>query len=306
MKVTFLGTSAGIPTKSRNVSSIALSLEQRSDVWLFDCGEGTQHQIMHSLEVKLSNIRKIFITHLHGDHVFGLFGLLATSGMGAHSEGIDVYGPRGLSDVLDTVFYRCGSPPQFPLNVFETEKSLNNPLYEGEGYQVFALPLKHRLKAFGYRVVQKDKRGTFNAELAKAQGIPFGPLYGRLKNGERIELPDGRVFDGKDFTGPDIRGGIFTYCTDTAYCENSVLLASEADLLVHEATFTHEDLDLARHTTHSTAQEAASVAMEAKAKKLCITHFSPRYTDYRDLLNDARSVFPNTVAAHDFLTLNVK
>ncbi|MDQ3919546.1 MAG: ribonuclease Z [Acidobacteriota bacterium] len=306
MRITFLGTSSGVPTRSRNVSCVAFRPPQRAEVWLFDCGEGTQHQLLRS-DLNLSQITRILITHMHGDHVLGLMGLLATCGMSAHTRGIQVYGPRPIADYVREVSRRTQFQTNYPLEVHEVNAGL---VFDEEEYTVTCAPLKHRLTAYGYRVTEKDRPGHFDVERARQLGIPSGPLYGRLKRGERVTLPDGRAFDGADFSGPALRGRSFVYCTDTTYCRSSVELARGADLLVHEATFAQVDEALAVRATHSTAAMAARVAQEAGVRRLLMTHFSPRYfpgnqTEPDDLLREARAVFPATEMAHDFLSVDV-
>ncbi|HJQ30674.1 MAG TPA: ribonuclease Z [Pyrinomonadaceae bacterium] len=308
MRITFLGTSAGVPTRSRNVSCVALRLAQRGEVWLFDCGEGTQHQLLRS-DLNISQVRRIFITHMHGDHMLGLMGLLATCGMTAHARGIDIYGPRPLADYVREVSRRTQFQTNYPLEVHEVKEG--GTVFEDDEYAVTCAPLKHRLPAFGYRVDEKDRPGHFDVEKAMELGIPPGPLYGRLKRGERVTLDDGRTFDGADFCGPDIKGRTVVYCTDTTYCRSAVELSRGADLLIHEATFADADEGLALRSTHSTASMAGRVAQEAGARCLLLTHFSPRYfpgnqTGPEDLLREARSLFPETELAHDFLSVDVE
>ncbi len=307
MRVTFLGTSAGVPTRARNVSCVALRPAQRGEVWLFDCGEGTQHQLLRS-DLNISQITRIFITHMHGDHVLGLMGLLATCGMTAHARGISIYGPRPIADYVREVSRRTQFQTNYPLEVHTVEPG---KIFEDDEYAVTCAPLKHRLPAFGYRVTEIDRPGHFDVERARELGIPAGPLYGKLKRGERVTLDDGREFDGSDFCGPDLKGRVVVYCTDTTYCRSSVELAHGADLLIHEATFAEVDEGLAVRSTHSTAAMAARVASEAGARRLLITHFSPRYfpgneTEPEDLLREARAVFPETEMARDFLSVDVE
>lgn len=307
MQITFLGTSAGVPTRARNVSCVALRLEQRGEVWLFDCGEGTQHQLLRCPEIRISQITRVFITHMHGDHIFGLMGLLATCGMAGHARRIDIYGPRGLQEYVREVTRRSQTRFSYPAEVRTVEPGV---VYEDEGYTVACGALSHRLPAFGYRVTEKDRPGRFDVERARSLGIPEGPLYGRLKRGETVALPDGRAVDGRDLTGPTEAGRVVAYCTDTVYCRGSVELSRGADLLIHEATFSRADADLARQSTHSTAETAARVALEAGARRLAITHISPRYAEGnevtpQDLLAEARAVFPDTLLARDFLTVEV-
>jgi ribonuclease Z len=306
LRITFLGTSSGVPTRARNVSCVAFRPPQRAEVWLFDCGEGTQHQLLRS-DLNISQVTRILITHMHGDHVLGLMGLLATCGMTAHARSISIYGPRPIADYVREVSRRTQFQTNYPLEVHEVREGL---VFEDEEYAVTCAPLKHRLTAYGYRVTEKDRPGHFDVERARELGIPSGPLYGRLKRGERVTLPDGRAFDGAEFSGPPLRGRSVVYCTDTTYCRSAVELARDADLLIHEATFAEADEELAVRATHSTAAMAARVAREAGVRRLIITHFSPRYfpgnqIEPDDLLREARAVFPATEMAHDFLSVDV-
>ncbi len=305
MRITFLGTSAGVPTRARNVSCVALRLEQRGEVWLFDCGEGTQHQLIRS-NLNISQITRIFITHLHGDHIYGLMGLLATCGMAGHARGIEVYGPRGLQEYMRESERYTQMRFSYPVGV--NTITAGGMVFEDEDVVVTCALLKHRLPAFGYRVTERDRPGVFDVEGARAAGIPAGPLYGKLKRGERVTLADGRAFDGADFCGPTEKGRSVVYCTDTVYCESAVELARDADLLIHEATFARDEEALARRSMHSTTVMAARVAKEASVRQLFITHLSPRYVHGapvtpEDLLREAREIFPDTELAHDFLSV---
>jgi ribonuclease Z len=275
-------------------------------VWLFDCGEGTQHQLLKS-DLKISQIRRIFITHLHGDHLFGLMGLLASAGMAGHAERIDVYGPSGLDQYVRDATRSSETRFSYPVEVHTVEAGT---IFEDDEFTVSCRQLLHRVQTFGYRIMERDRAGAFDVERARELGIPPGPLYGSLKRGERVTLADGRDFEGRDFCAPDIAGRRIAYCTDTIYCRSAVELAQDADVLIHEATFANEDEDLARRSLHSTTLMAARVAREAGAKHLIITHLSPRYAlgntvGPDDLLAEARTVFPDTDLAKDFLTVSV-
>jgi len=230
LQITFLGTSSGIPTRSRNVSSVALRLLQRAEIWLFDCGEGTQHQFLKS-NLKVSQIRRIFITHMHGDHIFGLMGLLASRGLaGSQQQPIDIYGPPKLSEYLQAC-KRCSQTHfSYPIKVHTVEPG---QLYEDEDFTVRCTRLDHRVPAFGYRISEKDRPGRFDVDRAKALGIPAGPLYGQLKRGESITLPSGQQIHGADLCGPAQIGRKMAYCTDTIYCTTAVELARQADVLIH-------------------------------------------------------------------------
>ena len=306
MQITFLGTSSGVPTRSRNVSGVALRLPQRAEFWLFDCGEGTQHQILRS-DLKISQLTRIFITHTHGDHIFGLMGLLASVGLAGNPHRIDIYGPSGLSDYLQACQRYSHTHFSYPIKVHKNQPGV---IYEDEEYTVSCGRLEHRVTAFGYRVTEKDRPGQFNVEKAKELGIPPGPLYGQLKRGESVTLPDGRTFNGAEFCGLPQVGRKIAYCTDTVYCQGAVELAKDADVLIHEATFAHQDAQMAVERLHSTSTMAAQVAVGAGVKQLLMTHFSPRYAPGNDivlddLLQEARAIFPNTDMAYDFLTWEV-
>ncbi|MCL6433354.1 MAG: ribonuclease Z [Leptolyngbyaceae cyanobacterium HOT.MB2.61] len=306
MQITFLGTSSGVPTRMRNVSGVALRLPQRAEFWLFDCGEGTQHQILRS-DLKISQLTRIFITHMHGDHIFGLMGLLASCGLAGNAQRIDIYGPPDLEDYLKACRRYSQTHFSYPVKVHTVRPGV---IFEDEEFTVSCALLKHRVPAFGYRVAEKDRPGHFDAERAAEIGIPPGPIYGRLKRGEVIVLPDGRQIHGAELCGPTQVGRKFTYCTDTIYCDAAVELAQDADVLIHEATFAHRDAELAYQRLHSTSTMAAQVALAAQVRQLIMTHFSPRYApgnelQVNDLLAEARSIFPNTELASDFWTYEI-
>ncbi|HEX2911198.1 MAG TPA: ribonuclease Z [Chloroflexia bacterium] len=302
MRLTFLGTSSGAPSHSRNVSAIGLQFDQQSQWWLFDCGEGTQQQIMRS-PLKLSQLERIFITHMHGDHIFGLPGLLASRSLQHNTDiPITVYGPPGLEAFLQATLNLSGSHLGYAFSVVTIQPGR---IFENDNLFVECGPLEHRIPAYGYAVVEKPRPGHFEAARAAELGIPAGPLYGRLKNGEVITLPDGRVIDGKTLVGAPRPGHKLVYATDTTFTPSTISLARDATVLIHESTYSHEDLELAERGKHSTAVQAARVAKEAHVQTLILTHFSPRYEaqdapGIEELLKEAREVFPNTLAAHDF------
>ncbi|MCW9681233.1 ribonuclease Z [Dolichospermum planctonicum UHCC 0167] len=306
MQITFLGTSSGVPTKSRNVSSVALRLPQRAELWLFDCGEGTQHQILRS-ELKISQLSRIFVTHMHGDHIFGLMGLLASCGLAGNVDKIDIYGPPGLNEYLQAASRYSHTHFSYPIKVHTVQPGV---IYEDEGFTVTCGLLHHRITAFGYRVAEKDRTGRFDIDKARSLEIPSGPIYGKLKRGETVTLEDGRVINGSELCGPIEIGRKIAYCTDTVYCDGAVQLAIDADVLIHEATFAHQDSDMAFQRLHSTTTMAAQTAYGAGVHKLIMTHFSPRYApgnsiELKDLLKEARAIFPKTIMAHDFMVYDV-
>ena len=306
MEITFLGTSSGVPTRSRNVSSVALRLPQRAELWLFDCGEGTQHQFLRS-QLKFSQLSRIFITHMHGDHIFGLMGLLASSGLAGNAQDIEIFGPEGLEAYLNACSKYSYTHLSHRLKVQVVSPGL---VYEDSEFKVFCDRLKHRIPAHGFRVVEKDRPGRFDIEKATALQIPSGPIYGQLKAGKTVKLPDGRKIRGSDLCGETEIGRKVVYCTDTVFCESAIDLAQDADVLIHEATFAHQDAQMAFDRLHSTSTMAAQVALAAGVKQLILTHFSPRYApgnalQLEDLLSEAQMIFPNTILAKDFMSYEV-
>ena len=313
MQVTFLGTSSGVPTRARNVSAVALRLPQRSEMWLFDCGEGTQHQFLRS-DLRLSQLRRVFITHMHGDHVFGLPGLLASLGLsGSCNAGVDLYGPDPLDAFLTGALNNSSTRIGYPLQVHRVRQAAEqgSVLFEDDDLTVRCTPLTHRVPAYAYRVEQKPLAGRFDIARAKELQIPPGPVYAQLKRGETVTLEDGRVIDGTSLCGPERPGVSLVYCTDTVFSEAAVELARGADLLIHESTFAHAEAEMAFQKQHSTSTMAAQTAAEAGVGQLVLTHLSPRYVAGNpvtpdDLLREAQAIFPNTTLARDFLCLDVK
>ena len=281
-------------------------------MWLFDCGEGTQHQFLRS-DLRLSQLRRVFITHMHGDHVFGLPGLLASLGLAGSSQGVDLYGPDPLESYLTGVLKTSSTRIGYPLKVHRVRPAAEHRqlVYEDDDLTVRCTPLHHRVPAYAYRVDQKPLAGRFNIAKARELGIPPGPVYAQLKRGETVTLDDGRVINGTDLCGPERPGASIVYCTDTVFCEAAIDLAQGADLLIHEATFAHAEAEMAIQKQHSTSTMAAQTAAEADVGQLVLTHLSPRYAPGNavtpeDLLNEAKAIFPRTRLAKDFFTLDVK
>jgi ribonuclease Z len=299
LEVFFLGTGAGIPAKLRNVTSIALKLlEERGCIWLFDCGEATQHQILHT-SIKPRRIEKIFITHLHGDHIYGLPGLLSSrSFQGGESEVI-LYGPKGLEEYIRVSLRVSQTYLKYPLKVVEIEEGI---IFEDDQFIVETRLLEHGIPSYGYRVIEKDRPGTLLVDKLIEVGIKPGPLYKKIKNGENVELEDGFTVEASEFLGATQKGRIVTILGDTRKCENAVILAKEADLVIHEATFAKGEESLAYDYFHSTTYQAAKIAKSAGAKKLIITHISSRYDREAsaELEVEAKEIFSDTQIAEDF------
>lgn len=299
MNLLFLGTGAGVPAKLRNVSALALMLlEERNAVWLFDCGEATQHQILHTA-LKPRKIEKIFITHLHGDHIFGLPGLLGSRSFQGGTSPLTLYGPPGIRQFVESALQVSGTHLKYPLSIVEIEEGL---VFSDDQMIVEAAELNHAVASYGFRITEKDRPGVLDAERLQKAGISPGPIYRRLKNGEDVELEDGSVIHGVDFVGEPQKGRVVTILGDTRPCEQAVELARDADMLVHEATFSAGNEEMAYEYFHSTTVQAAHIALRAGAKSLCLTHISSRYgkEEWNLLQKEAQDIFPNSLVVTDF------
>jgi len=305
MELIFLGTGAGIPSKERNVSSIALSiLQEVNNIWLFDCGEATQHQILHT-SIKPRKINKIFITHLHGDHLYGLPGLLSSRSFQGGDSLLTVYGPRGIRQFIEVSLKTSGTHLTYPLEIVELS---SGKVFTDDQFEVYCKELEHGLPSFGFRIKEKEQVGQLRVEKLKEMGISPGPIYQQIKENEITELPSGQVLKRQDFIGPNKQGRSLSILGDTRSTEKNNKFVQDSDVLVHEATFEHSAKDLAYKYYHSTTIQAAQLAKENNVKKLILTHISSRYQkeDLPRLLEEARSIFPNTEMANDYYRYKVK
>lgn len=294
MRVITLGTGAGRPTLRR--SSSAVGLEYLGETFLFDCGEGTQIQLMKT-SFHWGKMSAIFIGHLHGDHVNGLPGLLGTLSLSDRHSPLTVYGPQGLKKFIQVHQDLQAMTLRFPLELVEiTEPGI---LIKNKRYRVEAFPLKHSVTCWGYTFRESQQPGRFDREKADRMGIPVGPLRAQLVHGEIVTLEDGRTFHSQDFVGPPRPGRSVGYCLDTVPCDAAVQLARGVDLLLYESTFSNSEGDVAHQWGHSTAADAANVAKEAGVGQLILTHISQRYGDVGFLLEEARAIFPDTLVASD-------
>ena len=300
LSLRFLGTSASRPTIERGVASLALVRE--GETMLIDCGEGTQRQMMrYGISFALGDL---FFTHYHTDHVLGTLGLLRTLTLQARAEPLRVWGPPGLHAFLKKADGLGVERLSFPLEATEITPGT---AIERKGYAILPFPVEHRAQAaVGYALIEEERRGRFDPELAREMRIPEGPLWGKIAKGETVTLDDGRTVDPATLVGPTRTGRRVVITGDTRPCESTVGAAAGADLIVHEATFGDEEAARATETGHSTAREAATVAARAGARKLILTHFSARYSrDPSDLEREAKEVFPATACARDGMELDV-
>ena len=298
LRVTFLGTSAARPTSGRNVS--ALAVQRGGERFLFDCGEGTQRQMMRYRTG--FGVNHVFVTHTHADHILGIPGLLRTMALEGRTDPIRVLGPPGSFRELREIVEVGQGSARLPVTV---EEAAPGPVFRGNGFRLEAFPVSHGRSAVGWALVEDERRGRFDAELADRLGVPGGPVRGRLHRGEDVEV-DGKFLRGRDFVGPARRGRKVVYTGDTRPAVTTIDHARAADLLVHEATFTGDESARARETFHSTASEAARVAMQSGVRRLILTHVSARYSDDpKPLRDEARAIFPETVVARDGMSIEV-
>ena len=298
MQLLFPGTSGSWPTPKRNVSAVAL--KRGPEVILFDCGEGTQRQFMLS-PMSFMQVGRIFVTHFHGDHFLGIPGLVQSMTMSDRQGPLEMYGPRGMKDLVHQLLTLGYFKPGFEVPV--RELSGGDVVDFGE-YVVRALDAQHTVPALSYALEEKGRPGRFDLEKAKALGIPEGPLYRRLQAGEAVTV-GGKTFTADQVLGAPRRGRKIVYTGDTMPTEALVAFARGADVLIHDATAESSLEEKANRYGHSTARQAALVAKDAGVGRLVLTHVSPRYEDSAPILADATPVFPNTILAEDFAQVEV-
>ena len=305
MELFFLGTSAGVPTRTRNVTSILLDLQHptRGGLWMFDCGEGTQHQLLRTA-AHPGKLDKIFITHLHGDHLFGLPGLLCSRSMAGNIQPLTIYGPPGIREFVETSLRISGSWTDYPLEIIEIKPGV---VFKDDAYTVTAAALNHPVECYGFRIEERDKPGALDGAALIAAGVPFGPLFQQLKRGESVTLEDGRTINGAEYLSPPRPGKKLALFGDTAPCENALALAQGVDLLVHEATLEVAMEEKANSRGHSSTHQAARLARDAQVKKLIVTHVSSRYDaeGCAMLLAECCAIFAASELAEDFATVRV-
>jgi ribonuclease Z len=300
LHIVFLGTAAGVPTPKRSLPAILVQRE--GEQFMFDCGEGVQRQMLLA-RGSLNKKMKIFITHMHGDHVLGLPGLLQTMALLNRERKLDVYGPPRINDFLQAIRETVQFVLTFPVEIHEIERA--GVVCDEEEYCIEAIRVKHVIPSFAYAYVEKPRPGKFHPKKAEAQGVPEGPLWGKLQRGQNVKLPNGRVVKPEEVMDTPRQGRKIVYTGDTRPFKLLEKFAFGADLLIHDSTLGEELAETAKEYGHSTANQAARTAKNAKVKKLILTHISQRYEDTSKVLKQAKKIFKNTTVAEDFMKLDI-
>lgn len=301
MKVIFLGTSSAVPTRDRGLTSLAVMFD--GEYLLVDAGECTQRKIIEA-GLGFGRLKRVFLTHLHGDHFLGIFPMLQTLGILRRTSPLEIYSPRGLVALLECLKEHSSFRVEFPLSVIEYD---DERTFEFKKYTVKVFPVDHGdTPTFGIKISEKPKPGKLDVERADQLGVP-PILRGLLKKGIEVKLPDGRIVKPQDVLGPPRRGKVLVYSSDTRPTERVVKEASGADLLIHDATFTGDLADRAVATGHSTVEEACQVALKAGVKRLALVHFSARYKkeDLDKIEEVAKRIFPSAFVARDLMVVDL-
>jgi len=300
MRIIFLGTAGSIPTPKRSLPAILI--QRKGEQIMFDCGEAVQRQMIKA-RAGFHKKMKVFITHMHGDHVLGLPGLLQTMSLLDRGKKLDIYGPQGIKRFLEDIRETVQFVLTFPVEIHEILET--GTVCEEEEYIIQAVWANHVIPNVAYALVEKPRPGRFYPEKAKVLGVPEGPLWSKLQHGHKVKLSDGRIIKPEDVTGPVRVGRKIVYTGDTRPFRGFVKFAANADLLIHDATLNDELSERAEEDGHSTPAQAAINAKRAKVKRLVLTHISARYEDTNPLLKKARKIFKNTEVAEDFMQIEI-
>ncbi len=295
MKITILGCYSATPRTITNPTSQVVELSNQ--MFLVDCGEGTQVQIRRK-KIKFSRIQRVFISHLHGDHFFGLIGLISTFSLLNRQDELHIYGPKGIKDVILLQIKLSQSYTSYPLYFHELESTESELIFENEKVEVYTIPLKHRVYTNGYLFKEKNKKRKLNIAAVEEYGIDIA-YYQKIKNGGDIILENGEVISNEKLTLPSDEPQSYAFCSDTQYLESIVPIIKNVDVLYHESTFLEQDQSKTVHTMHSTAKEAATIALKANAKYLILGHYSTRYKDLQPFKDEAETIFPSVFLAED-------
>jgi ribonuclease Z len=300
LQITFLGTAASIPTSTRALSSIAV--QRQGELFLFDCGEGTQKQMIQA-KIGFNRRTRVFITHMHGDHILGLPGLIQTMSLLGRDKPLQILGPKGITSFIEAMITTVEFSLSFPVEACEVENE--GLVIKEKEYEIHTVWAEHSIPCLAYALIEKPRSGKFHPEKAVALRVPKGPLWHRLQNGKKVILPSGRTVRPREVLDRQRPGRKIVVVGDTKPSDNVARFAQGADVLVHEATFTEDLAERAEEDLHSTPSGAALIAKKAKVKRLVLTHVSARYGDPRVLLEESGKIFPNTVVAEDFMRIEV-
>ncbi|MBM3264353.1 MAG: ribonuclease Z [candidate division Zixibacteria bacterium] len=294
-----LGSGGTIPTLSRHLPAFAIQCD--GELFLFDCGEGAQMQFVKA-KLSFARLEGIFISHLHGDHIMGLPGLLMTMSQVPRERPLYIVGPPGIAEFVEGNRRFLGVQYPFPVEIQETSGGV---LYDRNRVRIRAVPARHSCFTLAFALEEYERPGRFMIEEAVRLGVPEGPVYGKLQKGLPVTLEDGRTILPEQVLGPPRKGRRIVYATDTRPCEEVVRLAQDADLLIHDGMFDDDLRDQAHQKCHSTVVQAAQVARRAGVGQLLLTHLSSRYFSDAPLLEKARNVFPHVIMARDLLEIDV-
>jgi ribonuclease Z len=299
LRVTFLGTGGSLPTPDRNPSAIMINRE--GELMLFDCGEGTQQQMMRA-KTGMKALTSIFITHFHADHILGIPGLIQTMSFHGRTEPLKIYGPHHVHE-----FTRILSSLGYYKLKFEVEAIDLEPgdIIKRDGYSIHVVKTEHSVPSLGYALIEDERPGKFNRQKAIDLGVSPGPLFSKLHKGESVEV-NGKTINSKEVVGKPRSGRKIVYTGDSRPCESILQISKNADLLIHDSTLTKDQQDWAIESMHSTAEEAATLAKKADVFNLVLTHLSSRYSDdSTPILDEAKIIFENTIVADDLMEIEV-
>ena len=300
LQVIFLGTAASIPTVERALPSVVV--KRKNELFMFDCGEGVQRQMIKA-RVGFHKKMKVFVTHMHGDHVLGLPGLLQSMSLLDRTRKLEIYGPVGIKEFIKAIQRTVQFVLTYQVEICEIENE--GVVCEENEYYVQVAQTDHVIPSFAYALIEKPRPGKFNPEKADRLGIPEGPLWSKLQHGEKVKLPTGKVVTPEQVVGSPRVGRKIVYSGDTRPVKSLEKLAESADLLIHEATLDDDLTERAEEDGHSTPSQAARTAKKAKVKRLVLTHISSRYKSASPLLEQAKKIFPNVDVAEDFTKIEI-
>jgi len=299
LRVTFLGTGGSLPTTNRNPSGIMVNRE--GELMLFDCGEGTQQQMMRA-KTGMMAMTSIFITHFHADHILGIPGLIQTMSFQGRTEPLTIYGPHWVEEFTKLLTALGYYKLRYEIKTVELKPGV---IIKRDGYSIHVLRTEHNIPSIGYALVEDERAGRFNRDKAVELGVPPGPLFSKLHRGEPVEI-NGKIIRPEEVVGTPRPGRKIVYSGDTRPCKAVLNASRDADLLIHDGTLADEKADWAVESMHSIAGEAAALAKEAGVHRLVLTHISSRYTeDVTPILNDARKVFKHVTVAEDLMEIEI-